>query len=339
MILRGIDFGPVFDATGLRNFDGEGYRHHKILRWLGLDLAGSTFVAKTTTLYARAGNLPLEDDGVTLKELSPRCILPNLQFKNLPISIRMFLKGLMGNAVALSGPGAEFVITKIWQHITEKFFMSFMPISKTAPERMLEVGEFVALLRRHLPHFKAPAVGLQINYSCPNVDSEHAKLFGAKFVEEVRASLDIAAILGIPLGPKFNVLAPIKAVKEISEHAACDFICIPNTLLWGSLPEKINWEKLFGTNTSPLAEFGGGGFSGPQFFPLALKWVKQARNEGITKPINVGGGIFKADDVDLVKAAGGSSIFLSASVTNLRPWRTKGINARAHQLFEEGETQ
>ena len=48
MRLRNIDFGPVFGASGVQGFFGEGYLHHKFLRFLGLNFDGCTFVAKTT---------------------------------------------------------------------------------------------------------------------------------------------------------------------------------------------------------------------------------------------------------------------------------------------------
>jgi len=50
MILRGIEFGNVFNASGARGFFGEGYVYHRLWRPFGLSYDGSTFVAKTTTL-------------------------------------------------------------------------------------------------------------------------------------------------------------------------------------------------------------------------------------------------------------------------------------------------
>lgn len=278
--------------------------------------------------------MPMQEDGITPLEYMPRCILPNFsEAKNIPVSIRMLWHGIMLNAVALSGPGAEFILKNHWwQNLTENFFISFMSVAQMTAERTLELGSFVELFLKYLPEFKAK-IGLQINYSCPNVGLDTAKL-----IDEVKSGLSIASELGMPLMPKFNVLAPVEAIKEISDDPNCDAICISNTIPWGKLPEKINWKKLFGTDVSPLAEFGGGGLSGPPLLPLVAKKVKEARKAGIKKHINAGGGISKPADVDLLYVSGASSVF-TGTVNNTRPWRTRGINARAHQLFEKGESQ
>src|SRR3989338_1556485 len=65
MELRGVHFGPVLDASGVRGFFGEGYWHHRYCKPFGLRFDGATFVAKTTTLLPRAGNMPLQSNGVT----------------------------------------------------------------------------------------------------------------------------------------------------------------------------------------------------------------------------------------------------------------------------------
>ena len=42
-------FGPIWAASGLMNFFGQGWPFHKLLKWFGLCLKGVTFVAKTPT--------------------------------------------------------------------------------------------------------------------------------------------------------------------------------------------------------------------------------------------------------------------------------------------------
>jgi len=315
MRIHGIYFGPIFDASGAEGFFGEGYAHHKFFRLLGLTFDGCAFVAKTTTLNARAGNMPMKKDGITPKERKPKCI--KIYFR----------KAMMLNAVALSGPGAKalFEINR-WQKRTMPFFLSFMSVENTAEARTAELEKFVDLFANYLPDFLAP-VGLQINYSCPNVGLNPNEL-----IDEVKTGISIASALDIPLMPKFNVLAPVKAVKEISEKLYCDAICISNTIPWGKLPERINWKKLFGFDISPLAKFGGGGLSGRPLFPLVVEWITEARKIGIKKPINAGGGILCANDVDTLHNAGASSIFIG-SVVNLRPWRVKKIIDQAYEVF------
>src|SRR3989338_5663965 len=106
MVLRGIDFRHILGGSGTQGFFGEGYPFHKILKPLGLNFEGSTFVAKTTTLRSRKGNLPLKEDGITPAEFFPECIKV------------YFCKGIVLNAVGLSGPGAKFLFEDgRWQKI------------------------------------------------------------------------------------------------------------------------------------------------------------------------------------------------------------------------------
>jgi len=315
MELRGINFGPVWGASGVQGFFGEGYWYHK---WIpGLNFKNCTFVAKTTTLAPRPGNMPLEADGITPKEWKPKCIVVK------------FRKGVALNAVGLSGPGAMALLdTGRWQARTKPFFLSFMSVEKTAESRQEELRVFVRLLRAYLPEFKAP-VGLQINYSCPNVG-----LHVEELVTEVCQGLKIASALEIPLVPKFNVLLPVEAAREIARDPNCDALCNSNTIPWGALPELIDWKGLFGSDESPLKEYGGGGLSGRPLMRLTQGWVAQARAAGITKPINAGGGIMYPEDVDILMWAGASSVFVG-SVAMLRGWRVRSIIRQAHAYVVE----
>jgi len=135
--------------------------------------------------------------------------------------------------------------------------------------------------------------------------------------------------------PKFNVSAPIWAVREITNDPNCDAICISNTIHWDDLPKVgIDRVKLFDTDVSPLAEFGGGGLSGKPLLSLVVKWVCMARLAGIEKPINAGGGILSPNGVNRLYWASASSLFIG-SVANLRPWMVQKIIRKANKIFEQ----
>ena len=321
MILRGVNFGPVLDASGVRGFFGEGYWYHTLLTPFGLDFKGSTFVAKTTTLEPRAGNMPLAPDGITPLEWKPRCIVVN------------FWDGSALNAVGLSGPGAKALFErKRWQRRKEPFMISFMSVALTAKERVRELADFLELFDRHLRDFWAP-VGLQLNYTCPNVTQE--EISPEMHLREINEGLDLSSGLRIPLIVKLNLLTPVPFARSVSEHRACDALCVSNTIPWGALPEKIFWAHMFGSHTSPLESLGGGGLSGWPLHTLVYRWVTDARSAGITKPINAGGGILSPDDVDDLASAGASSVFLG-SVAFLRGWRVRRIIARARECENAG---
>ncbi|MEK7078406.1 MAG: hypothetical protein AAB911_02450, partial [Patescibacteria group bacterium] len=111
---------------------------------------------------------------------------------------------------------------------------------------------------------------------------------------------------------------------DIANHSACDAICISNTIPWGQLPDRIDWEGLFGSKISPLAHLGGGGLSGKPLLPLVIDWITKARRVGLRKHINAGGGILSIKDGMKVFMAGADSISLG-SIAFLRPWRVEGI--------------
>lgn len=316
MILRGIDFGHILVGSGTQGFFGEGYWYHKYLRPFGLDFEGSTFVAKTTTLRPRTGNLPFKEDGITPKELFPKCIKVYLR------------KGIVLNAVGLSGPGAEFLFKDgRWQKIKKPFFISFATVGESFEMRYLETINFAILLKKFLPCFNAP-VGLQINGSCSNV-----KIDALKPAEEMRKMLGIlSAYVSIPLVPKISVLMSVETAKGIADDPNCDALCVSNTIPWGALPDKINWKELFGTDVSPLAEFGGGGMSGKPLLPIVAEWIADARKIGITKQINAGGGILSPDDVNVLESAGASSVSVSSAAI-LRGWRVGKIIRRSNKIF------
>ncbi len=313
MKLRNIDFGNILGASGVQGFFGEGneYWHHKI-PFFHPDFSGMTFVAKTTTLNARIGNMPL-DDKLRPKELLPKCI-----------AIKWFSKDAL-NSIGLSGPGAKALLEMgLWQQRTKPFFISFMSVESGEEKRLIELTEFVELLRWYLPDFKAK-IGLQINFSCPNAGLDTSLL-----VNEIDEALKIASVLDIPLIPKFSVVQiSTSDAKKIGKNRYCDALCISNTIPWDKLP--LTMQLRFGL-VSPLARFGGGGYSGPYLLPLVKKWVEEAKTEDITIPINAGGGIFSIEDVNSLYYADADSIFIG-TVAMLRPWRVSKIISHVNRLY------
>ncbi|MCY4030001.1 MAG: hypothetical protein OXH75_27270 [Acidobacteria bacterium] len=313
--MRSIDFGHVLDASGVRGWFGEGHPFH---RWVpfGLSFAGSTFVAKTTTLEPRDPNGALARDGLTTRVLRQPCVRVDWR------------RGIVLNALGLPGPGLEALLaTGRWQRRTEPFFLSHAAVAETAAGRLDEVRRFVRILKAALPDFAGP-VGLQVNFSCPNVPHGEP---APDPVPGFRAELDEYAALDVPLMVKLSVTLPVAEARAISEHPACDGLCVSNTIPWGEMPDRIDWQGLYGAR-SPLERFGGGGLSGAPLLPLVAEWVAEARREGIAVPINAGGGILRPADVDVLHRAGASSVFVG-TIAMLRGWRLARTIRHATRLF------
>jgi dihydroorotate dehydrogenase len=314
MILRGIDCGSVFVASGTLNFFGEGWRHHKIFKMLfGLSFNGATFVSKTTTLNYRKGNLALNAN------LQPQLLFPDC------VRVRS-VKGVVLNSVGLSGPGAKHLFAQgLWQKRTEPFLISFMAVDATKEKRVKEAKKFAEILAKELPNFSVK-IGLELNISCPNTAHEPSKL-----VDDAVDQLQAFANLGIPVVLKINALTPVDVVIRITDSGLCDAITVSNTIPWGQLPEKIDWQGIFGSTESPLKHLGGGGLSGYPLLPIVARWISEARKGGVSIPIIGGGGILKKTDVDFLHRHGADAIAVG-SVAILRPWRVKGIIKRANQI-------
>ncbi len=311
MRLRKIDFGNILGASGVQGFFGEGYRFHKPWKSFGLDFNGMTFVSKTATLQERAGNMPLNQDYTPI-DLFPDCV------RAKPF------KAVMLNSVGLSNPGlGKLLDTGKWQRREKPFFISIMSLGDTPEKRLGEFKAMVEMIGLAKNEFSAP-FGLQINLSCPNTGHDPSELIG-----ESAEVIEIANSLGVPVMPKYSIAsAPIEAIMELQNHNGCDAICVSNTLPYG-------WEYVgeivWGEKESPLKKLGGGGVSGRILLPYVCDWISRLRKAGFTKPINGGGGILHAEDVNSYRKSGASSVFLG-SVAALRPWRVKGIINEANGL-------
>ena len=123
MKLRGIDFGNALGASGVQGFFGEGYWFHKI-PFIKPNFTGMTFVAKTTTLLPRKGNMTLTRH-YTPKNLFPRCVKVK------------FRRAVMLNSVGLSNPGlGALLATGQWQKRTNPFLLSIMSLADTTQQRL-----------------------------------------------------------------------------------------------------------------------------------------------------------------------------------------------------------
>jgi dihydroorotate dehydrogenase len=309
VILRGVEYGRAWTAAGANNFLGQGYPFHRWLKPFGLapDFRGATLVAKTTTLEPRVGRMPLRRD-LMPRELYPRCIRVN------------FRKAAVLNAVGLSGPGLEELLRRgVWQSMLRPFVLSFMAVDGERDARLDKAVRFAGRLASERPRFRAPFV-LEVNCSCPNIGLGHDRI-----LDEVNSYLDVIHLRlpGVPLIPKLNVLVPPAVAAEIGKHPACAAICCSNTVPWGALPDRIDWEGLFGA-VSPLAEMGGGGLSGAPLTPLVREWAAEYCAIPGHAPLVACGGVMTADDARALLLFGAAAVELG-SVALLRPWRVKGI--------------
>lgn len=321
-LINGIDFGPIWAMSGMLNFYGEGWPYHKILKFFGVSFESITLVSKTTTLLPNEGNMPLK------KNLMPIEIIPKSIYIN-------FFKKYALNAISLSGPGAEEILSSEKLHNkTKPFQLSFMSVANSEQERINEFDQFIKILIREYPKYQT-RIGLQLNATCPNTKHDNPE------IKEILKMLDMCDPLvevGIAIILKINVEMPTSNVVTLGEHQNCHGICTSNTVNFGNLPKKINWQKLF-PNGSPLLKRNlniekPGGLSGAPLFSLVIEQIQELRKAGFIKHINAGGGIIYKKDVAKLLEAGADSISIG-SIAFLNPFAIPGIIKRANKLFAQ----
>lgn len=319
-LIHGIDFGPVWAMSGLVNFYGEGWPYHKIIKIFGVDFRKITLVSKTTTLLANEGNMPLK------KNMMPKELIPKSVYLN-------FYKRHSLNAVSLSGPGAEEVLSSPkLKTKTQPFQLSFMSVAPSDKERLAEFEKFIKILLRELPNYQT-RIGLQLNVTCPNTAHDNPEL------KEVLKMLDMCEALiekGVAIILKISVEMPIQNILTFGYHPNCHAVCTSNTVNFGNLPDKINWQKLF-PKGSPLLKRKlniqkPGGLSGAPLLPLVIEQIKSLRNAGFQKHINGGGGILYPKDVNALLEAGADSVSIG-TVAFLNPIAIPWITRRAKKIF------
>ena len=311
--LKNVIFDVVFTASGTLNFFGQRWPIHRLYKLLfgkRFDFIGSTFISKTTTLFKREDGMPLTD------KLQPKKIFPDC--------VRVyFWKGLVLNSVGLSGPGAVDLLTRNkWQNRIKPFMISFMGLDKTLKERLKEAAFFVYSLEVFKSEFKAP-FGIQVNVSCPNT------IYSTKdMLKSSLAILEKFQRLSVPIDLKIGVADAIEAgvefIKEIEASGLCDCLTCSNTIHWGKISDQIDWQKLFGSDKSPLEHLGGGALSGKPLKPIVLDWLKNVREKGVSMPIKAGGGILCSKDASDYIDAGATALEIG-SVAILRPWNVQSI--------------
>ncbi len=320
-------FGPCWTAPGVLGFDGKGYWFHPYFRFLpGFDFTGATDTKKTTTLDGNTKNMDITgpEKGYGPSEFFPRCI----KLK--------WWSGDTWNSVGLAGPSLRDLL-RLPGFIRRDVptIISLMSTKGEKKERIKDMREAVKIIREEIPDIDSLPIAIHCNVSCPNtgLDPDH-------LVEESVEYLDIWAAIRRPKILKYNIFAPVEAMVRVANHEECAALCATNCPASKDMyPYIIDWNKRY--PKSPLEKrdqgFGSGGYSGTALLPLVAEWARRVQDAGVTKPLNIGGGVRHPDHVNfLVRHArlrrGVDSIFF-ASAAMVRPWRVRGIIRRAHQLL------
>jgi len=315
MKLRGMEFGRVIGAQGTFGFFGDRPLAYPIFRFLYKNsLADVVLATGTVTVKPIKGNMSFAKDGYTRKSL-----------QRLPVSV-WFGAGMVLSALGRSNPGLPFLLSRDrWQKMTRPFFISVAAAGESREARLLEWQKMAELFKAALPKFQT-SVGLQIEFACP-ADGDGQELL----IGEIKETLGILSVLGIPLVPVLSILIAPATAAEIARDPACDAVLIAGSIAWEDFPEPAR-KVFFRANASPYAHLGGGEVSGKYSAPLIAEWIRQARKLDMPKPLIADGGTLAPKDVAPLLQAGASAIVLGP-VFSLRPWNVSRILRQAKKLF------
>jgi len=320
-------------ASGALNFFGPGkgnghnWWYHKYLKLIpNFDYSDlSSWIAKTTTVNPRAGNMEIDEQTLQPKKIFPDCV------------VIKFFEGVMLNAVGLSSPGLEKILKmNEWQKNSKPFGISIMALGGSPEERLREIREIAYFIKSRLPFFRT-SIFIEVNDSCPNVGHDPCSR-EEKILERLKT---ISAILDIPISVKLNALVSLETIKAIEQSGFCSWISFANTIPFSKLPDQIDWKRFYGTadkKLSPLAIYGGGGFSGWPLVEIHCKRIREFREAGITIPILGGGGIgcrnmsWLKKEIQAYYDAGANALQFG-SIFPLRPWLVKPAIKMTNEKF------
>ena len=223
----------------------------------------------------------------------------------------------MINAVGLQNPGVEAVIARELPKLKECFHKPVM-----ANVSGFSVEDYAYTCRRLDAEDQ---VGwLEVNVSCPNVHGG-----GMSFGTQPEAAAEVTrAVKAVTTKPVIIKLSPnvtdIVSIARACEDAGADGISLINTML--GMRIDLRRKKPIIANTM-------GGFSGPAFFPVALRMVYQV-SKAVKVPVIGMGGVSSAEDVIEMMLAGATAVEVGAA-NLVNPFASRDIVRSLPETMEK----
>ena len=207
-------------------------------------------------------------------------------------------KGGMLNAVGLSNPGAAGAVAEFAEYKRTCSTPLIASIFADSPENFGKLARIMAGAKPDL---------IEVNVSCPNVESE----FGTPFAADAAALADVTRAVqenagGIPVAIKLSVqCASIAKMAEVCAANGADALTAINTVGPGMWIDT-------GVGRPVLANKVGG-VSGMAILPIAVRAVYEIR-QAVDLPVIGTGGISSADDALQMIMAGADAVGIGSAV-------------------------
>lgn len=293
--------GPVFDATLMTDFKGNGTPAPTLPRDRKLDGAPSVssdlcgFKLKNPIVPA-SGTFGF---GKEFSEIYNLNVLGAISIKGTTLNSRLGnpvpriaeTPDGMINSVGLQNPGADKVYGEEVPEL-RKIYNGCVIANVSG----FSIDEYVEACR------KADACEgvdiIEVNVSCPNVHNG-GMAFGTSAQQAAEVTRAVKAAVKKPVFIKLSPnVTDIVSIAKACEEAGADGLTLINTLLG----MRIN------INTgSPVIANRMGGFSGPAVFPVAVRMVYQV-SQAVNIPVMGCGGVSSAEEVVEMMMAGASAV-------------------------------
>lgn len=221
--------------------------------------------------------------------LEPRLGHPN------PI-ILDFPEGMI-NAVGLSNPGADDEVDEIKEAVANAGVPVIASIFADTAAKFGMVAEKIS---------KANPSMIEVNISCPNVESEFGKPFASDPKAAAQATEAVKNVTKIPVIVKLSPnVANIKQIAQAVVEAGADAICAINTVGPGMIIDIESARPVLSNKT--------GGVSGPAIKPVAVRCIYDVF-QAVKVPIIGTGGVSNGRDAIELMMAGASAVGIGTAV-------------------------
>jgi dihydroorotate dehydrogenase (NAD+) catalytic subunit len=204
------------------------------------------------------------------------------------------------NAMGLPNPGVEEEVRLLEEAVRRLAPLGVPVIASIQADTAEGFGRAAEIVAR-----AGPAL-IEVNISCPNVQSEQCEMFAASAEAAANVTRSVKAATSIPCIIKLSPNVPdIAGIARAVAAAGADAICAINTMPG----------MLIDAETGvPVLANRGGGISGPALKPIALRCVHEIAAAVSVPLIGTGGVLSGQDAVEMVSAGAvcvgvGSAIF------------------------------
>ena len=244
LLSNGKEISRIVAASGSLAYTGRGWFWEWPLRWFDvIDVKKITIITKTITPRARLGNF--------------RSIKPWQTFR--------FLENGTVNSFGLSNKGIDWWVNKCYPIIEKNDYKIIISIAPN-PEDDFDTAIREVARTAKLIDKCSNLIAVELNSSCPNVccnEFQTNKIWHFCCCIKENTNLPIIVKVGYDVSDYI-----LKFLESSGFVAAIDAI---NT---------IPWSVVYGSRTSPLSKFGGGGVSGIPIFETALETVADSISLG-----------------------------------------------------------